>query len=634
MYSKLLLIASVLLIAISVDAQSKLTKAEGWNKPMTMLKTTDAETGLPLNGYSLANDFEIQKSGDAETAIGETTYDLQTNSATQSRIVAHANGELSAVFTYSNSGDLGSADRGTGYNHFDGTEWGLKPDLRLESVRCGWPSISIDAAGNETVIAHANGTPNAISTMYKAAGGTWEEFNNAPVEGAVWPKSASNANTVHLVMLSEPVAFGGTAVNGIDGYPLYYRSSDGGKTFDISAMALPGLDSMFYSAIGGDGYNIAVNGDNVAIAMFESWGDMAVWKSEDNGATWTKTIALDFPLDGYVTDEFYTFDDVVSPDFDTLVYPDSLAIQTNDGSGAVVIDDNGMVHLTAGFMFVLDDAAAGADGNTNFYPGQSGMWYWNESLGADGAITMDAVTDVVLDLNGNDTIEVDATMIGTYFQSLTSYPTMGINGDGEVVVGFSSIVEGVTDYTTGNYFRHVYVTKTGDGGATWADPVDMLDSRITDPAFNEISECIMPSITSNSVDGYMHLVYQRDFTPGLAVNGDMHAFGANSIIHVPIPDDFNFISSTDELETVSGVNVYPNPTSGSMTLNFELVEKENVTITLNSMLGQRVQVLQEGVTVSGLYNRTFQLANLTPGLYFLEVRTGNGQVSTQKVMVQ
>ena len=51
-----------------------------------------------------------------ETTIGVTTYDLQSNSALQTRVVNNLDGTISAVWTYSESYDIAAADRGTGYN--------------------------------------------------------------------------------------------------------------------------------------------------------------------------------------------------------------------------------------------------------------------------------------------------------------------------------------------------------------------------------------------------------------------------------------------------------------------------------------------------------------------------------------
>ena len=61
----------------------------------------------------------------SQEQIGTTQYDLQTNQALgSSRLHLFDDGTLSAVWTMGFAGAEPWADRGTGYNYFDGTSWG------------------------------------------------------------------------------------------------------------------------------------------------------------------------------------------------------------------------------------------------------------------------------------------------------------------------------------------------------------------------------------------------------------------------------------------------------------------------------------------------------------------------------
>ena len=84
--------------------------------------------------------------------IGLTQYDLQTNAAIDDRLV----GSGSAVSAgWNMSLETGTfPDRGTGYNFFDGEVWEEQPYERIESVRCGWPSIAHTGSGLELSITH------------------------------------------------------------------------------------------------------------------------------------------------------------------------------------------------------------------------------------------------------------------------------------------------------------------------------------------------------------------------------------------------------------------------------------------------------------------------------------------------
>jgi len=89
-----------------------------------------------------------------ETVIGITTYDLQSNSAVQNRIMNNGDGTISAVWTYSESFDIAAADRGTGYNFFDGVAWGSQPTARIEAEKTGWPNIGRTTGGAEVFVCH------------------------------------------------------------------------------------------------------------------------------------------------------------------------------------------------------------------------------------------------------------------------------------------------------------------------------------------------------------------------------------------------------------------------------------------------------------------------------------------------
>jgi hypothetical protein len=86
------------------------------------------------------------------TIIGQTWYDLQTNAAVARRIVNHGDGTISAVWTIAASAGPSYADRGTGYQYFDGTAWFPQVTSRLENIRTGWPSIGLLASGKEVIL--------------------------------------------------------------------------------------------------------------------------------------------------------------------------------------------------------------------------------------------------------------------------------------------------------------------------------------------------------------------------------------------------------------------------------------------------------------------------------------------------
>ena len=136
--------------------------------------------------------------------------------------------------------------------------------------------------------------------------GTWINSTITP-DYLIWNRSATggvDGNTIHMIALTEPAGgtWTGDTVNGLSGALLYYRSQDGGDSWDITDMQLPGNDSITHNGMSGDCYAITAQGETVVMAYFNDWGDSYIVKSTDNGDTWTKTTFLDFPVDKYVMD--------------------------------------------------------------------------------------------------------------------------------------------------------------------------------------------------------------------------------------------------------------------------------------------------------------------------------------------
>src|SRR5688572_7320460 len=283
--------------------------------------------------------------------IGITSYDLQTNSAGCNRIYQQA-GNVGATWTFSNDFTGTFQDRGVGYNYWDGSTWGPFPTSGIDSV--AWPNI--DISGNtEYVVGHYRpGMPNDLSLLKRSPAGTgsWTQ-SNLPSDSAgnfyLWPRmrvGGPNGNSIHVIALSQPVANGGVLVNGVDGVLSYSRSQDGGLTWDRIHVALPGVDNTNYFSMSADCYAIDVRGSTVAIVQGSKYNPWVLWKSTDNGTTWVRTVIMPFPIAAF--DPLTMITDVNGD-----AIPDT--VDFIDGSLAVLIDNNNMVHTWAGRMRVFED---------------------------------------------------------------------------------------------------------------------------------------------------------------------------------------------------------------------------------------------------------------------------------------
>ena len=84
----------------------------------------------------------IQFREDVETIIRLTTYDLQTNSSCQQRLIREEDSSMVGTWTMGMEA-TNYPNRGTGYNTTEDGAWGNLPDVRLEAeVRTGWLSTT------------------------------------------------------------------------------------------------------------------------------------------------------------------------------------------------------------------------------------------------------------------------------------------------------------------------------------------------------------------------------------------------------------------------------------------------------------------------------------------------------------
>lgn len=201
---RILLSATAALLAVSGFAQSpsnaKLSleqQMKSVSVPIAMFEARNRAT----NTQAPIGDFTPVQRSLTETQIGNSYYDLQTNSSVQRRILNHSNGTISATWTFSNNSDW--SNRGTGYNYFNGSSWGSIPSNTLESERTGWPNPLATSQGKEIIISHSTASSIMRRVQRNTIGsGSWSQDNLTNQNAQVWGRSAvggANGNTIHHV---------------------------------------------------------------------------------------------------------------------------------------------------------------------------------------------------------------------------------------------------------------------------------------------------------------------------------------------------------------------------------------------------------------------------------------------------
>jgi len=168
--------------------------------------------GNPENGYVSSKSVMDNPS----TMI--TTYDLQANASIGGQRLYFwlSDNTMAAVATWSQE-NPGFSDRGTGYNYFDGTQWGDLPLARVESVRTGWPSVQPYVNSGECILAYefSNGIGPLVFLKRNTKGtGPWTESyltNPSGETGMMWSRVVTTGPdnmTIHVIALTPPTGNG------------------------------------------------------------------------------------------------------------------------------------------------------------------------------------------------------------------------------------------------------------------------------------------------------------------------------------------------------------------------------------------------------------------------------------------
>ncbi len=548
--------------------------------------------------------------------LGTTTYDLQTNSATPARLVLGPNGKMTATWTGASTLSGGWPDRGTYYAYFDGTNWTTPPTQRIENIRTGWPANVIlpDGSGGykEFIISHDPAAYNLVFMDRSTLGsGSWTTTSMSNFSG-IWPRAVSggpDGRTIHLIHAN--ACSGG----GCNNYTLYSRSLDGGTTWDIVDKKLPGMDTAnCYNALAGDAYAIAARGNTVAIVTGNSNNTLRIWKSTDNGTTWTSSVVMTLPLCGF---DGSTITDTVPQDG----VPDTLF--TNDGAYDILIDNNGMVHVWFGLTRIYDNDPTAGSG-WFFFPGVNNLLYWNESFGADNLMSVGYCPDI----DGDGTLAGIGADLPNYGVGLASQPAAAIDtSTGAFYVVYTAPVEN-TDYfnnpqdPAAQSFRDLWGIYSTDGGQTWSTPENLTETAVN------YQESVFPSV-ADIANGKVHVLWQRDDEPGHSLEPNPDPVTENDIVYYAFDySDFLPDTSTGLINPalVHKVKFFPNPSDGLFTVD---INELNVPVDIQvfDIRGRLVTSMNQvtGTTV-------IDLREQRQGMYLILLKTGN-KILTNRIVI-
>jgi hypothetical protein len=96
-------------------------------------------------------------------------------------------------------------------------------------------------------------------------------------------------------------------------------------------------------------------------------------------------------------------------------------------------------------------------------------------------------------------------------------------------------------------------------------------------------------------------------------------------------DNSATLTNTNSLEKKGIIHLFPNPTSGDLTLEFKGATPKSGTIQILDLWGR---VVQRETLTPGLQEHSFSLENLPPSVYFVEVLDDGVPIWVDKVIKQ
>ena len=558
-----------------------------------------------------------------EAQIGQTVYDLQTNSGIQNRMYVYPDGTIGAVWTMGfvgEAGGVGFADRGTGYNYFDGNAWGEWPTARIasETTKNGWPSYAPLGDG-EMVISHTGSGMLNFTRRATKGSGTWTTTGIPGTTGYTWPRAITVGNTIHVIVNT------GAAYQGLTNAMLYLRSTDAGATWSTPVIP-PGLDATSvplttaFAGFGGDEYAWAApKGDTIAFAVGHFLGGIWLMKSFDGGDTWTKTTVYQFPVTSGA---------------------ESPQIATFDEGFAIALDNQGQVHMATTRYLI---SSFNTDAQTwNYFPYASdGIIYWNESMPKiDTAILYyeDSLkahgmwVGGMIDYNGNDVIDFPEVASGSVpwgdyrYINLSSHPQIVCDKDNNMFISYSALREDLTNAganPTEQLYRHLYVSSKLNTQTAWREPIDLTDDVIH--SYDEVVWAYM--VVGH--DGNVHFLCQMDAEPGTSVGDDADQPGDNYITYLTFP---TFVS-VKPVDIAKDVTVSPNPASEYANVQVMLNNAGAVEVNVYDVMGKLVMTNNYGQQSTGSHTYKINTSSLPAGVYVFSVQAGDSQTS-KKVIVK
>jgi hypothetical protein len=549
-----------------IEDQAKLTGAE----PLPDV------TAIPWN-----RDLALDSPG---IVVGTTEYDYQTNGSTGNRAFFDTDGGVHFVWMRGSGGSYPPPQRAVYFNYVDNAGNWLVPEIGQNISQAngdGYTQISGTSDNRAAAAYHSSATDFVIYAVDNFPGmGIFSYFDPPDFIDlqCYWPYLTLDRNdNIHVVMQENANEAGAPQAIG------YTRSSDGGETWS-SLANVDTLETLSHVVVA------SPVSDKVAIVYThprdynsQYYNDAYYIESED-GITWNwRTGKINITEYGSGEETFWAYTDCAA----IYDYDDNLNIVWN---------------------------ALEVSNDTLYYPAH--MIHYSTG---SGEMTSVVQSEPEWPQGGCDTgawnLQIAKMSLGVHEATGALYA---------LYTGFHP-----EDCSAGGYANgDLYLTYSVDGGASWADSVNITDSQTPGCPAGDCDSDHWSSLADN-IGSELHILYVNDKDAG-GIPQTEGQLTESPLLYMTWPTITAIDDDSSVPTTFALAQNYPNPFNAQTNINFELEKASNVEVSVFDITGARVVTLADGQFEAGAHSINWDAEDVASGVYYYSLKA-NGEESTRKM---